>query len=74
MASKIHPKYASRTRPPVEPRKFDAVLFDIDNVLVDTRRSYLEAIRYTVEIFLTHGDVPFSVNLPAVKCRAFVDS
>ncbi|HQB11775.1 MAG: Pyrophosphatase PpaX [Candidatus Omnitrophica bacterium ADurb.Bin292] len=59
MASKIHPKYASRTRPPVEPRKFDAVLFDIDNVLVDTRRSYLEAIRYTVEIFLTHGDVPF---------------
>lgn len=38
---------------------FDAVIFDIDNVLIDTRRSYLEAIRYTVEYYLTRGSVPF---------------
>ncbi len=36
----------------------DAVLFDIDNVLIDTRRSYLDAIRWTVELYLTHGNVP----------------
>lgn len=36
----------------------DAVIFDIDNVLINTRHSYLEAIRWTVEIYLTHGDVP----------------
>lgn len=40
------------------PLAFDAVIFDIDNVLVDTRRSYLEAIRWTVEIYLTSGTVP----------------
>ena len=40
---------------------FDAVIFDIDNVLINTRRSYLEVIRWTVEIFLTHGTVPFFV-------------
>ena len=34
------------------------MIFDIDNVLVDTRRSYLDAIRWTVEIFLTSGSVP----------------
>lgn len=43
-------------------RAFDAVLFDIDNVLVDTRHSYLEAIRWTVEIYLTHSNVPFFVS------------
>jgi phosphoglycolate phosphatase-like HAD superfamily hydrolase len=59
MSVKVHPKYQSHRTPPVEKQKFDAVLFDIDNVLVDTRKSYLEAIRYTVEIFLTHSDVPF---------------
>jgi len=31
---------------------FDVVLFDIDNVLVDTRDSYLAAIQKTVEIYL----------------------
>lgn len=38
---------------------FDAVIFDIDNVLVDTRLSYLNAIRWTVDLYLTHGTVPF---------------
>lgn len=37
---------------------YDAVIFDVDNVLVDTRTSYLDAIRWTVEIFLTAGNVP----------------
>ena len=36
----------------------DAVIFDIDNVLIDTRRSYLDAIRWTVELYLTQGSVP----------------
>lgn len=40
---------------------FDAVIFDIDNVLIDTRRSYLEAVRWTVEIFLTEGKIPYFV-------------
>lgn len=40
------------------PLQYDAVIFDIDNVLVDTRTSYLDAIRWTVEIFLTDGKVP----------------
>ncbi len=38
--------------------RFQAILFDIDNVLVDTRRSYLDAIRWCVDIFLTHGKIP----------------
>ncbi len=37
---------------------FDAVVFDIDNVLIDTRRSYTDAIRWTVEMYLTEGSVP----------------
>ena len=37
----------------------DAVIFDIDNVLVDTRLSYLEAIRWTIDLYLMHGNVPF---------------
>lgn len=45
--------------PPVEKVKADAIIFDIDNVLVDTRQSYLEAIRNTVELYLTHGPIPF---------------
>ncbi|MCM8775097.1 MAG: HAD hydrolase-like protein [Candidatus Omnitrophica bacterium] len=40
---------------------FEAVIFDIDNVLIDTRRSYLDAIRWTVEIYLTADTVPFFV-------------
>ncbi|OQA58139.1 MAG: Pyrophosphatase PpaX [Candidatus Omnitrophica bacterium ADurb.Bin277] len=59
MSAKIHPKYQSHHVPRVEKQKFDAVLFDIDNVLVDTRHSYLDAIRHTVDIYLTHGPVPF---------------
>ncbi len=49
----------SVSHPPVEKVQADAVIFDIDNVLVDTRQSYLEAIRNTVELYLTHGEVPF---------------
>lgn len=45
--------------PPIEKERFDAVIFDIDNVLVDTRHSYLDAIRTTVELYLTHGPIPF---------------
>lgn len=32
--------------------RFDVVLFDIDNVLIDTRHSYLAAIQKTVELYL----------------------
>jgi len=32
--------------------KFDSVIFDIDNVLVDTRASYTDCIRRTVEVYL----------------------
>jgi HAD superfamily hydrolase (TIGR01548 family) len=46
-------------QPPVEKVQADAIIFDIDNVLVDTRQSYLEAIRNTVELYLTHGPIPF---------------
>jgi HAD superfamily hydrolase (TIGR01548 family) len=42
----------------MNPNAIDCIIFDIDNVLVDTRRSYLDAIRWTVEIFLTSGKVP----------------
>ncbi len=36
----------------------DGIIFDIDNVLIDTRRSYSDAIRWTVEIYLSSGKVP----------------
>ena len=36
---------------------FDAILFDIDNVLVDTRESYLAAIRKTVERYLNRPGI-----------------
>ena len=45
--------------PSVEKVQADAIIFDVDNVLVDTRQSYLEAIRNTVELYLTHGPIPF---------------
>ena len=32
--------------------RFDAIIFDIDNVLVDTRASYTDSIRKTVETYL----------------------
>lgn len=45
----------------------DAVIFDIDNVLIDTRRSYLDAIRWTVDIFLTSGKIPHFSKPPKQK-------
>jgi len=36
--------------------RFDVILFDIDNVLVDTRQSYLAAIRETVSRYLGRPD------------------
>ncbi len=33
-------------------REFDAVIFDIDNVLADTRSSYTDCVRETVQIYL----------------------
>ncbi|MBU9889878.1 MAG: HAD hydrolase-like protein [Candidatus Omnitrophica bacterium] len=53
--------------PTAEKIKFDAVIFDIDNVLVDTRHSYLDAIRQTVELYLTHGPVPFFSRATGTK-------
>ncbi len=53
------PSKSSVAHPPVEKVQADAIIFDIDNVLVDTRLSYLEAIRNTVELYLTHGPIPF---------------
>jgi phosphoglycolate phosphatase-like HAD superfamily hydrolase len=51
---------------PAKRRPVNAVIFDIDNVLIDTRRSYLDTIRWTVEIFLTTGRVPiFEKSGPA---------
>lgn len=58
MKRKIPPKEPVK-QPPVEKIQADAIIFDIDNVLIDTRESYLEAIRNTVELYLTHGPVPF---------------
>ncbi|HOW58275.1 MAG TPA: HAD hydrolase-like protein [Candidatus Omnitrophota bacterium] len=58
MKHAIHPKNKILSTPS-EKLKVDAIIFDIDNVLVDTRHSYLEAIRNTVELYLTHGPVPF---------------
>lgn len=58
MKSKKRPQPVA-TNIPKGKKAFDAVIFDIDNVLVDTRLSYLEAIRHTVELYLTHGPVPF---------------
>ena len=37
--------------------RYDVVLFDIDNVLVDTRESYLTAIQKTVEIYLNRPGI-----------------
>lgn len=59
MICKAHPKKKVENTPPKEKLKADAIIFDIDNVLVDTRHSYLEAIRNTVELYLTYGPVPF---------------
>ena len=53
------PSKAPVLNPSAEKVQADAIIFDIDNVLVDTRHSYLEAIRNTVELYLTHGPIPF---------------
>ena len=37
---------------------FQGIIFDIDNVLIDTRLSYLDTIRWTIEIFLSSGKLP----------------
>ncbi len=58
-APKKSPAKAPLIAPPAEKVQADAIIFDIDNVLVDTRLSYLEAIRNTVELYLTNGPVPF---------------
>ncbi len=57
------PRQKKRPSAPASPRRekpvpCDAVLFDIDNVLIDTRKSYLEAIRWTIQIYLTDGKIP----------------
>jgi len=46
---------------------FDAVLFDIDNVLVDTRHSYLAAIQQTVEIYLNRPGVVSAKDVDQFK-------
>lgn len=45
-------------------QRFDGVIFDIDNVLIDTRRSYLDAIRWAIEIYLTEGKIPLFEPAP----------
>lgn len=54
--------------------KADAVIFDIDNVLIDTRKSYLDAIRWTVEIYLTHGKIPLFHKDPSDKTSLLLSS
>lgn len=66
MRQKIHLTKKTKSSP-IEKPEVDAIIFDIDNVLVDTRHSYLEAIRHTVEIYLTHGPVPFFSKSSAEK-------
>lgn len=54
--------YSPNVSPYTEPMKspaFDGIIFDIDNVLIDTRKSYMDAIRWTIEIYLTYSKVPF---------------
>jgi len=47
--------------------RFDVVLFDIDNVLVDTRASYLAAIQKTVEIYLHRPGVVSATDVDRFK-------
>lgn len=46
---------------------FDVILFDIDNVLVDTRASYLAAIQKTVEIYLNRPGVITAKDIDQFK-------
>ncbi len=66
MAQQTHPKFKQKT-PLLKDHSFDGVIFDIDNVLIDTRHSYLDAIRNTVEIYLTQGPVPFFSHSASAK-------
>jgi len=47
--------------------RFNAVLFDIDNVLVDTRASYLAAIQKTVEHYLNRPGVVSAKEIDQFK-------
>ncbi len=57
MITKAKPAQAKAS--PAKTQKFDAFIFDIDNVLIDTRRSYLESIIKTVEVYLSYGQIPY---------------
>ncbi|MBN1687737.1 MAG: HAD hydrolase-like protein [Candidatus Omnitrophica bacterium] len=66
--AKIPKAYPPETKSPRRKRPaIDGIIFDIDNVLIDTRYSYLDAIRWTIEVYLTSGTIPFFV--PTQKCR-----
>jgi len=47
--------------------RFDIILFDIDNVLIDTRQSYLAAIQKTVEIYLNRPGVVSTKDIDQFK-------
>lgn len=68
MKTSLPKKKSTAVKKPVskktEARSFSGILFDIDNVLIDTRESYLETIRWTVEIYLTHGKIPLFQAAP----------
>lgn len=55
-------KKKSSAKRPTRHIPCDSIIFDIDNVLIDTRASYLEAIRVTVEIYLTEGKIPLFIS------------
>lgn len=58
-AKKASPKKKVLKKERRHSNRIQAIIFDMDNVLVDTRHSYLDAIRWTVDIYLTHGKIPF---------------
>lgn len=65
-------KKSAASHSPVENIQADAIIFDMDNVLIDTRHSYLEAIRNTVELYLTHGPIPFFSRPVGGKCPSLL--
>jgi len=52
----------------------DAIIFDIDNVLIDTRTSYLDTIRWTVDLFMTEGRVPVVPKAPKMRTPYFLNA
>ena len=56
----------------VGPSACNAIIFDIDNVLIDTRASYLDTIRWTVELFLTEGRVPIVPKPAKIRTPYFL--